>query len=97
HCQQAFPQTLICGEVPPKQHEQRNPDKKRECRGHEIANGKPGRCFASVTGRLSIADCFIVLWVNGSTIQASFKTVAIADFSISIFTLSATFTSTVFS
>ena len=101
HREQAFPRPMVRGEVPPEENEHGQTDAKCKRRAHW-----------SFDVRLSILDLLInsslswpsLSWRDRSLREggnlltyASFNTLVMADLSISIFTLSATFSSTVFS
>src|SRR5262245_36169913 len=80
------------GEIPAEQHQDGETDKESEHRGHGILDSE------SSNFDLVIIVACLVQPGNGNVLSyASFSTLVIADLSISIFTLSATFTSTVVS
>ena len=84
--------SLSAREIPAEQHQYGEADKKSEHWGHGIFDPR-----SSIFDLLIGVACSVRL-SNGNVLPyASFRTLVIADLSISIFTLSATFTSTVVS
>ena len=87
---------MIGGEIPPEEDEDGESGKKCKRRGHSIAD-----CGLRIVDWLIAPSLNRLIFIDNPlsdiNSQLSFSTVVTADLSISIFTLSATFTSTVFS
>ena len=82
--QQAFPRADIGRKIPGEQHQDAESEEKFEPRTHSIG------CFLVILSCRRSGSHYLAL-------SGAFNTLVMADFSISIFTLSATFTITVVS